>query len=255
MDLELKGKRALITGASGGIGRATARLLAKEGVDTVVVARRGEELQSLAKEITDKGGSAPLIIVEDITKRESIASVRDKVLAKKGGIDLLINNLGQARPFTVETPDDDWDEAFELNFTPTRKLSEVFLPGMRERKFGRIVNLSSTSEPPSVSGSATSKGAVVLWAKGLSRTVAKDGVTVNCVTPGMTLTAQILNNVIPKLMPTEEDQRRFLDREIPAGRFADPDDIANLIVFLCSDKASYITGQRIYVDGGWKRSI
>jgi len=255
MELGLKGKRALISGASGGIGRETAKLLAEEGAETIVIGRRQAELESLAREITDKGGSRPVIVVEDITKRDAIARVRDKVIGEKGGVDLLINNLGQARPFEIETPDSDWDEAFELNFTPPRKLTEAFLAGMRERKFGRIINLTSTSEPTHVSGSNTSKAALVIWAKGLSRLVARDGVTVNCVTPGILITAQILNHVMPRQMPTDADKQRFLETEIPMRHFGEPADAANLIAFLCSDKAKYLTGQRIYVDGGWKRSI
>jgi len=247
--------RALISGASAGIGRETTKLLAEEGVQTIIVGRREPELQRLAKEIADKGWEPPLVVVDDLTKRDSIARVREKVLAEKGGVDFLINNLGQSRSFTFETPDSDWDEAFELNFTSPRKLTQAFLPGMLERKFGRIICLTATPEAQIISGSLTSKGALVIWAKGLSRLVAKDGVTVNCVTPGITLTPQILNNVFPNTMPTKEDQERFLDREIPAGHFGEPADCANLITFLCSPRAGYITGQRIFVDGGWRRSI
>lgn len=256
MDLQLKGRIALISGASAGIGRETAKVLAEEGARTIVVARRKARLQELADEIAAAGGSRPALIVEDLTDRSAFDRIRKQVLGEFGHVDILVNNLGQARPFSVhDNPDSDWDEAFSINFTPPRKLTEAFLPVMLERKFGRIVNLTATSEPTHVSGSMSSKAAVLAWAKGLARCVARDGVTVNCVSPGYLLTEQIRNNVIPKMMPTKEDQERFIESEIPVGRFGEPGDAARLIAFLCSPKAGYITGQRIYVDGGWNRHV
>ena len=255
MDLQLKGKIALISGASAGIGRETAKVLAEEGVQTVVVARREALLQELAEEIVAEGGSRPMIIVEDLKNRDAFERIRDKVLGQFGWLDILINNLGQARLFSISTPDSEWDEAFSLNFTPPRKLADAFIPVMRERKFGRIINLTATSEPQHISGSMTSKAAVLAWAKGLSRLVARDGITVNCISPGFLLTDQIKHHYIPRMMPTKEDQESFLQREVPAGRFGDPADAAQIIAFLCSPKAGYITGQRIYVDGGWNRHV
>ena len=255
MDLFLKGKIALITGASAGIGRETAKLLAEEGVQTVVVGRREAELASLSDEIVAAGGSRPVILTEDLNEIASFDRIRDQVLGKLGHLDILINNLGQARPFTFDTPDEDWDEAFALNFRPPRKLAAAFIPVMKERKFGRIINLTATLEPSHVSGSLTSKAAVQVWAKGLSRVVAKDGITVNCVSPGLLMTEQIRQSHIPRHLPTKEDQERFLKNELPAGRFGDPKDAAQLIAFLSSPRASSITGPRIYVDGGWNRPI
>jgi 3-oxoacyl-[acyl-carrier protein] reductase len=134
-------------------------------------------------------------------------------------------------------------------------MAEAFIPTMRKRGFGRIVNLTGTLEPSHVSGSLTAKAAVQVWAKGLSRVIAKDGITVNCVSPGVLLTDQIKEHYLPRVMPNPEDQERFLAHELPAGRFGNPADAAQVIAFLCSSKASYITGQRIYVDGGWSRHI
>ena len=254
MDLGLQGKVALISGASAGIGRATAKVLAQEGVQTVIVARREQQLRELADEIAAAGGTRPMVIVDDLTDREAPHRVGEKVLGQFGYLDILINNLGQARPFELETPDSDWDAAFELNFMPPRKLAAEFIPKMRERKFGRIVNLVGALEPVGVSGSLPAKAAVVLWAKGLSRIVAKYGITVNCITP-VIMTDQVRNHYIPLMMPTKEDQERWLAREIPAGRFGEPEDAAHIITFLCSPLASFITGQRLGVDGGWQRYI
>lgn len=256
MDLNLKGKIALISGASAGIGRETTKVLAGEGVRTIAVARRKDLLLALADEIARTGGERPATIVEDLTDRSAFDRVRKRVLDEFKYIDILVNNLGQARPFKVHNnPDADWDEAFGINFTPSRKLADAFLPTMLDQKFGRIINLTATSEPAHVSGSMTSKAALLAWAKGLARSVAGNGITVNCVSPGYLLTEQMTNNVFPRLMPTEKDREEFIKSEIPVGHFGDPRDAANLIAFLASPNSSYITGQRIYVDGGWNRHV
>lgn len=253
MDFGLEGKIAFITGSSSGIGREVAKLLAAEGAQTIVVGRRSNTLEELAQEIVDDGGLPPTIIVEDLTQRDAADRACSAVTDAHGQLDILVNNLGQARPFQFSTPDEEWDEAFELNFMPPRKLSLAFVGGMQERKFGRIVNLTGTPEPSHVSGSLTSKEAVVVFSKGLSRLVAKDNVTVNCVSPGIILTEQIKNHYLPNVMPTKEAQNKFLEAELPARRFGEPVEVARLIVFLCSPLASYITGQRIFCDGGWNR--
>jgi 3-oxoacyl-[acyl-carrier protein] reductase len=255
MDLMLQDKIALISGASGGIGRVTTLALAREGAQTIMVARREDQLRELAGDVVAAGGRMPMIVVADLTDRDAFGRVREQVFARFPRMDILVNNLGQARPFTLETPDADWDEAFALNFTPPRKLAEVFLPSMKENGYGRIINLTSVLEPQHVSGSMTSKAAVLVWAKGLSRVVAKHGVTVNCISPGILMTEQIRNHYIPRVMPTKEDQERWLAHEIPAGRFGEPEDAAHMIAFLCSPLAGYITGQRICVDGGWNRHV
>ena len=255
MDLKLGGKTALISGASAGIGRVTTKTLAAEGVQTIVVARRGAELETLAAEIRSEGHKAPFIIVDDLLDGTAFDRVVGKVMAEFGGVDIVVNNLGQARPFDLDTTEEEWSEAFRLNFDTPRRLTTPFIAGMRERGFGRVLCLTATSEPTHVSGSLTSKAAVLIWAKGLARMVMKDGITVNCLSPGYLLTDQIRNNFIPQFVPTEQDQQEWLDKEIPAGRFGDPADAANLLTYLCSPLAGYITGQRIYVDGGWNRHV
>ena len=255
MDLGLDGKIALVSAASGGIGRATAKLLAAEGAQTVVVARRELQLQELASEIEAQGGARPMILVEDLNQRESFPRIRERVLERFNYIDILVNNLGQSRPLQWDSPDSAWDEAFALNFTPARKLATAFIPTMRTRKFGRIINLTATLEATHVSGSLTSKAALRVWAKGLSRVVGRDGITVNCVSPGLLMTDQIRQHHIPRWLATKEAQDRFLEQDLPVGRFGEPEDAARLICFLSSPHASYITGQHIYVDGGWNRYI
>ena len=198
---------------------------------------------------------APIPIVDNLMDDGSFDRVVAQVMEAYGGVDIVVNNLGQARPFDLDTTEEEWYEAFRLNFTTPRRLTTPFIAGMKERGFGRVICLTATSEPGHVSGSLTSKASVLMWAKGLSRMVAKDGVTVNCVSPGYLLTDQIRQNFIPQFVPTQQDQQEWLDREIPTGRFGDPADAANLITFLCSPLAGYITGQRVYVDGGWNRHV
>ena len=255
MDLKLRKRIALITGASGGIGRQTTRTLAEEGAQTIIVARRKDALEEIAGEIESTGWLRPLIIVEDITTEGAAERVRSAAREKFDRLDILVNNLGQARSFAMKESDDVWEEAFNLNFFSARKMAEAFIDGMIARKFGRIINMTGTLEPFGLSGSLTSKAALLVWAKALSREVAKDGVTVNCVSPGILVTEQIRNHFFAKVVPTEADRKDFLEREIPAGHFGEPADAARLIAFLCSPMAGYITGQRVSVDGGWSRHI
>ena len=255
MDLQLKEKIALITGASAGIGYETTKMLGEEGAQTIIVARREAQLEEIANEIESKGGRRPFVIVDDATSKGAAQHIHEKVMAKFGRLDILVNNLGQARPFTLTTPDSDWEEAFNLNFTTSRKLTEAFVQGMVDQKFGRIVFLTATLEPFGISGSLPSKGALQIWAKSLSRVVAKDGVTVNSVSPGVLVTDQIRQHFLPRVAATPEAQVKFLSDEIPAGRFGEPIDAAQIITFFCSPRAGYITGQRVYVNGGWNRHI
>ena len=255
MNLELKGRIALVSGASGGIGLATAKMLADEGAQTIVVARREALLLEVAQEIEENGGLPPMVVVDDLNQSEAFGRVKAQVLERFGYIDILVNNLGQARNLKWDSTDEEWSEALTLNFTAPRKLAQMFIPAMRERKFGRIINLTATLEPAHVSGSLTSKAAVQVWAKGLSRVVGRDGITVNCLSPGLLMTEQIRKTHIPTWLPTQEDQDRFLREDLPVGHFGKPEDAARLICFLASPQSGYITGQRIYVDGGWNRHI
>ena len=255
MDLELGERVALITGASAGIGRGIAKVLADEGAQTVVLARRGNLLATLQDEIETAGGKRPLAIVADLHDRDVPTRVRDRVLQQFGHLDILINNAGGSRPLPADADDaaedDAWDEAFAINFTPARKLARVFLPTMKQRNWGRIINLTGSMEPWRLSASHATKAGVTAWAKGLSREVGKYGITVNCLAPGRIHSEQIDTRVHPTL----ESQIKYAQANIPLGYFGEPHDMAYLIAFLCSPKARYITGQRMYVDGGLHRAI
>lgn len=251
MDLELAGKVAVVTGASAGIGRGVALVLAREGAQTVLVARRRELLDSLADEILRGGGAAPLVVADDLLDREAPARIAAKVFARHSRVDILVNNAGASRPLPVCAPDDAWDEAYAVNFTAVRKMTQAFLPAMQKQRWGRIVNITGSLEPRSVNGANAAKAGVHIWAKGLSCDVARDGITVNCLMPGRIHSEQI----DLRMHPTAENQRAFSEANIPAGYFGDPEDVAHAVAFLCSPKARYITGQRMYIDGGMHRSI
>src|SRR5271166_3834228 len=184
MELELTGRIAIVTGCSVGIGREIARMLADEGAQTVVIARRGELLATLQDEIERNGAPRPMAIVADLADRSTPERIKDQVLGAYGHVDILVNNAGGSRPITVDAADEIWDEAFAVNFTAVRKLTQAFLPMMQERGFGRIINITGSDEPTSVNAANAAKAGVTAWAKGLSRQVGKFGITVNCLAPG-----------------------------------------------------------------------
>ena len=249
MDLQLQGKTCLVTGASRGIGRGTAKVLAAEGARVAVVARRANLLAELAKEIEAAGGRPPFIVAEDLTAPGAPERVRDAVLSTFGGLDVLVNNAGGSRPVKWNATEDEWREGMTLNFDLVRKLTVQFIPTMRERRSGRIINITGANEPPGVNIASVAKAAVHNWAKGLSRELAPDGITVNCLPPGRINSEQILN----RLHPTPENRRAFIDANIPIGFFGEPEDMAYLVAFLASPLARYITGEVIHVDGGMHR--
>ncbi len=254
MDLELAGKIALVTGASAGIGRGIATVLAAEGAQTVIVARRAELLATLQDEIAKAGGKRPLAITADLCDRATPGKVRDEVLQQFGRLDILVNNAGAGmggKKLSLDAEDEAWDRAFALNFTAPRKMAQAFLASMQERKWGRIINITGNMEPENVSAQGPAKAGVAMWAKGLAKSVGKHGITVNCVVPG-TIHSEQMDK---KKFPTPESQARYVEVHVPVGFFGEPYDIGNMVAFLCSPRARYVTGQRIHVDGGRHRGV
>ena len=242
MDLSIGGRCALVTGASIGIGRAIAVALAKEGVKLAVVARRRDLLEQLQKE------TGKLAIIEqDFLAADAPQRIADAALAAFGRVDILVNNAGGSRRFTLESSEAQWEEAVTLNFTRHRQLTHRLLAQMIEHKWGRIINITGKSEPEGLNGAFAAKAAVHSWAKGLSREVGKHGITVNSVPPGRIVSEQILRNYSPEFRKREEEH------DIPVGEYGKPEDIANLVCFLASPLARYITGAVIPVDGGLRR--
>jgi 3-oxoacyl-[acyl-carrier protein] reductase len=243
MDLGLAGKTALVTGASAGIGRGIALALAAEGVRLAVSARRRERLESLARET----GAKMAIIECDFMQEDAPQRIAQAALAALGSVDVLVNNAGGSRPFKLDASEAQWEEALTLNFTRQRQLAHALLGQMIARKWGRIINITGKSEPEGVNGAFAAKAAMHAWAKGLSREVGKHGITVNSIPPGRILSEQIERNYTPEYRAWQSEH------EIPVGEYGKPEDIANLVCFLASPRARYITGAVIPVDGGLRR--
>jgi len=250
MDLELKGRVAVVTGASVGIGREIAKVLAAEGAQTIVSARRANLLATLQEEIDRAGGPRPLALPVDLYAPDAAERIRDAALSTFGRVDILINNAGGSRTIPWDSPDAAWEESFSLNFTAVRKTTQALLPGMIERRWGRVVCVTGSAEPSTVNAAVAAKAGVHAWAKGLSREVGRHGITINCLAPGRIHSEQIDT----RLHPTAESRAEFA-KNIPLGYFGDPGDVAFLVAFLCSPRARYITGERIHVDGGLHRSV
>jgi 3-oxoacyl-[acyl-carrier protein] reductase len=249
MDLQLANRTCLVTGASRGIGRGTAKILAAEGCRVAIVARRAHLLEQLAKEIEAGGAMQPLIVAEDLTSDGGVERVRERVLAAFGGLDILVNNAGSSRPVTWDATEEQWLEGMRLNFDLVRRLTNQFIPTMRAQRYGRIINVTGANEPLGINIASVAKAGLHNWAKGLSRELAHDGITVNCVPPGRIKSEQILE----RLHPTPENRQAFIDAHIPLGYFGEPEDLGFLIAFLASPLARYITGEVIHVDGGMHR--
>ena len=247
MELQLRGKTALVTGASMGIGRAIAKGLAAEGVRVAVLARRSELLETLTAEIDAAGGPRPALVVQDIMAEDAALRVRDAALAALGQVDILVNNAGGSRKLPIDAPEEAWTEALTLNFTRQRQITHALLPQMIAHKWGRIINITGKSEPESLNAAFAAKAAVHAWAKGLSREVGQHGITVNSIPPGRIMSEQIRRNY------PEDYRKHFAETEIPVRYWGEPEDLAVMAVFLASPLARYVTGTVIPVDGGLRR--
>ena len=243
MDLQLKDKTALVTGASQGIGRAIAKGLAAEGVKICIAARRRELLEALAA-----GGTPPHIAVVDVMEEGSPQKLVQEALKGLGQIDILINCAGGSRPpIPVDAPESEWSEVMTLNFIRVRQLTHAALADMIKHKWGRIINITGKSEPDGLLAATPAKAAMHGWAKGLSREVGQHGITVNCIPPGRIMSEQIRRKYTPEFRAKQSKE------EIPMGRYGEPEELACLAVFLASPVAGYITGAVMPVDGGLRR--
>lgn len=248
MDLQLKDKAALVTGASMGIGRAIAKGLAAEGVRTCIVARRRQLLDDLAKEIVAAGGPAPAVVEIDVMPAGAPEKLAQAAIQALGRVDILVNSAGGSKPpLPIDAPEQDWEDAMTLNYTRIRQLTHALLPGMIGRKWGRVINISGKSEPERMIAAHPAKAAIHAWSKGLSREIGKHGITVNCIPPGRIMSEQIRRKYPPEFRAKQSAE------EIPVGRYGEPEELAALAVFLASPVACYITGAVLPVDGGLRR--
>jgi len=248
VDLQLREKTALVTGASMGIGRAIAKGLAAEGVKLCIAARRRNLLEDLSNEIVATGGPAPVLAVVDLMEESAPPRLVATALDALGQVDILVNCAGGSRPpIAIDAPEEEWNHVMTLNFIRVRQVTHSVLPGMIQRRWGRIINITGKSEPERLLSATPAKAAVHAWAKGLSREVGKHGITVNCIPPGRIMSEQIRRKYSEDYRTTQSAQ------EIPVGRYGEPEELACLAVFLASPIARYITGAVLPVDGGLRR--
>lgn len=249
MDLLLEGRRCLVTGGSAGIGEEIVRTLAREGANVISVARRADRLEELADKVARETNNRPVPVAGDITDKEEIGRIAREAEQAIGPIEILFNCAGGSRPAAIDANDDVWDEAMAINFTAGRWMSSALLPAMRTAKWGRIINVTSLAEPHSLNAAIAAKAAFNLWAKGISRDLGPEGITVNTIAPG-----RIESEQVSRLYATDESRESFYRQHVPVGYFGKPEDLANLAAFLASPLAGYITGVTIPVDGGLKYS-
>jgi len=262
MDLEIAGKVALVAASSAGIGRAIASSLAAEGARVALCARGRDPLEAAAREIREETGAETLPVLCDVTVPEQIASMAATVRDRLGPIDILVNNAGGPRPGLFEDLDPEaWESAFRLNLLSAVLLCREVVPGMRSRRWGRIVNLASISVKQPIDGlmlSNSLRAGVAGFAKTLAGECAADNVLVNTVCPGYTLTqrlAELAEERARKAGGGKEEVLAMMERNVPVGRIGQPGEIAAMVTFLCSGRASYVTGTVIQVDGGLSRSL
>ena len=262
MDLGIKDRVALVAAASKGIGFAAARELAKEGARVFLCSRDEKGASDAAQKLHDETGAAVAGIGADVTDNDSVERFVNLALERAGRIDILVNNAGGPPSTTfVDTDLEMFRKAFELNALSAIRLAKLVLPGMRAQKWGRIVNITSVSVKQPIDGlllSNTVRAGLTGWAKTVSAEAAADNVTVNSVAPGYTLTERQEELAKARAAATGKPKEEMIGMwaaQVPMRRLASADEIGAAVAFLASERASYITGVTLQVDGGWVRSL
>lgn len=262
MDLGLEGRVALVAASSKGLGRAVAEELASEGADLVLCARGERALREAAEAVGTRGPGEVLAVPTDLSDPEEVDRLASAALERFERVDILVNNAGGPPAGSFEEHDREaWRSAIRLNLESALALTRVLLPGMKERGWGRIVNVTSVAVKEPVDGlilSNSVRAAVTGFAKTLSNEVAAHGITVNNALPGYTRTDRLVELAAAQAesrgVSVEEIERGWTDG-IPAGRLGEPREFAALVAFLASERASYINGVSITVDGGRTRAL
>ncbi len=262
MNLGLKGRSAVVAGSSQGLGRAIADALAAEGADLVINSRSREKLEEVKKEIVEATGARVEVAAHDLNDEQGAIDLIDAAHEAFGQVDILITNTGGPPAGMFEDHSAEvWREAIAQNFESVVNLVRAALPGMKGRRWGRIVNVTSISVKQPVEGLILSnaiRAGVTGFAKTISNEVGPYNVTVNNVLPGYTRTERLIHlaeAVSERDGKTIEEVYEGWASEIPLGRLAEPPELGAVAAFLCSEQASYITGQSIAVDGGWIKGL
>jgi 3-oxoacyl-[acyl-carrier protein] reductase len=262
MDFGLNGRVALVAAASRGIGLAAARELAREGARVFLCSRDESRATEAARKITEETGTECVGVAADVTSDEDAARFVREAQARAGRVDICVTNAGGSPAGTFATTElDAYRQAFELNALSAIRLARLVVPAMREQRWGRVINITSITVKQPIDGlllSNTVRAGLTGWAKTLSTEVAADGVTVNNVAPGWTLTEHQdeLAGIRGRAAGlTKEEMVAQWAAQIPMRRLARAEEIAAAIAFLASERASYVTGVTLQVDGGWVRGL
>lgn len=244
---DLTGKVALVTGGSKGLGLAMARGFAEAGADVIICSRKQAELETALPQILDGTKSRGKWFVADLTKREDAEQLAQAALGGFGRVDIFVNNAGTNVPETVDKiSDDNWDRVFELNVSAGMVISRALIPGMKSRKWGRIIHISSIMGLCSKGGRATysaTKSALIGMTRGAAIDLGHDGITVNCIAPGPFLTD------LPMSVLSDAEKAQFAERTA-LGRWGQPEELVGPALLLATEAGRYITGTTLLVDGG-----
>jgi NAD(P)-dependent dehydrogenase (short-subunit alcohol dehydrogenase family) len=245
---DLTGRVALVTGGNKGLGKAMARGFAEAGADVLIASRHEDELKSALDEILAGTGRRGAYCVTDVSVRSDVKKLAQFALEKMGKVDILVNNAGMNAPQAIDAiTDDTWDRVLEVNLTSVMALTRELVPQMKQRKWGRVVQISSVMGQVSKEKrnvySAT-KAALIGMVRATALDLGPFGVTVNCIAPGPFLTD------MPMSVLSDAEKQAFADRTA-LGRWAQPSELVGPVLMMCSEAGSYVTGQTLFVDGGY----
>jgi len=262
MDLGIRGRVAVVAGSSQGLGRAIAVALAREGADLVINSRSPDKLLKVKAEIEETTGVRVEAVPCDLTPADGATDLISAAEKAFGKVDILVTNTGGPPAGMFEDHSAEvWDDAIAQNFSSVVNLVRAALPGMKERRWGRIVNVTSISVKQPVTGlilSNSIRAGVTGFAKTMSNEVGEYNVTVNNVLPGYTRTERLIHlaqAIAERDDTTVDSAYAGWEEEIPMGRLGEPHELGAMTAFLCSEQASYVTGQSIAVDGGWTKGL